>query len=695
MSAGNNISFSVNPVSPLNKPRNITATTQGNQVLLKWTRPIKNNNVFQGYNVFLNDGNTSLNTTLIADTTFLTSIPAQDATYKVTAHYQEGVSDPVTCSYINSENPTAKDSLALVALYNQCDGPNWTRKAHWLTGQLKTWEGVTVENGRVVELNLGNYPSVGLVGAIPAELSNLDEIRKITLLNNKLSGSIPESWSSLSKLLEIDLEENKLTGNLPESWSSLVNLRFLNLNWNQLSGTLPASWGGLKNILDLWMKANQFSGSLPESWSSLDKLQTLHLAFNQLSGSLPGSWSTLLDLRYLDISSNKLTGHLPVNWSALSKMEILHLGYNNFSGPLPESWSTLKKLNYLHFYGSQLSGTLPESWATLESLETLDLQNNQLSGILPVSWCALSGKLSYLGLSWNKFSGSLPESWSSLVNLKTLSLSANQFTGNLPESWSSLVNLKVLLLWQNQFIGTIPNSWLSLINLNYIDIGSNQVTNLPNLSTLTNLTYLGVYENLLDFGDIEPNIDIIKGEFKYSPQSLVGKIETITKNQGQEFRISVTVGGTNNKFQWTKNGVTINGATGSEYVIPSVILEDAGIYTCQITNSVATQLMLTNQPITLQVMNETNTGTEILGMNGFEIYPNPTTGIVNLEISEGKGREMEVLVSNMIGGEVFRKEITDATKLQVNLSNQINGIYLLKVIIDNKQYINKVVLRKE
>ena len=79
----------------------------------------------------------------------------------------------------------------------------------------------------------------------------------------------------------------------------------------------------------------------------------------------------------------------------------------------------------------------------------------------------------------------------------------------------------------------------------------------------------------------------------------------------------------------------------------------------------------------------------------FKVYPNPTTGIVYLEISGGMNREGEVVVTNLAGAEVFRKEINGDPKVQIDLSNQVNGIYLLKVIAGNQQTISKLIVRKE
>ena len=76
-------------------------------------------------------------------------------------------------------------------------------------------------------------------------------------------------------------------------------------------------------------------------------------------------------------------------------------------------------------------------------------------------------------------------------------------------------------------------------------------------------------------------------------------------------------------------------------------------------------------------------------------FPNPTIGIIIIEFTQNQDKKTEVSVSNMVGAEVFRKEITDVAKFQIDLSNQVSGIYLLKVISGTQQAINKIVVRKD
>ena len=84
----------------------------------------------------------------------------------------------------------------------------------------------------------------------------------------------------------------------------------------------------------------------------------------------------------------------------------------------------------------------------------------------------------------------------------------------------------------------------------------------------------------------------------------------------------------------------------------------------------------------------------ISSVKGIKIYPNPTTGIVKLQFNQNIEKEIEVSVSNPIGAEVYRKELLYADVSQIDLSNQLSGIYFLKVLVDNQLYINKVIIQK-
>ena len=61
------------------------------------------------------------------------------------------------------------------------------------------WEGVTMENGRVVKLSLDDF---GLTGAVPAEVGRLSALRELHLSHNQLT-SLPAEIGQLTALDEV------------------------------------------------------------------------------------------------------------------------------------------------------------------------------------------------------------------------------------------------------------------------------------------------------------------------------------------------------------------------------------------------------------------------------------------------------------------------------------------------------------
>ena len=64
------------------------------------------------------------------------------------------------------------------------------------TSEPEDWEGVTIENGRVVKLVLEEF---GLTGAMPAEIGRLSALRELILDYNQLT-SVPAEIGQLTSL---------------------------------------------------------------------------------------------------------------------------------------------------------------------------------------------------------------------------------------------------------------------------------------------------------------------------------------------------------------------------------------------------------------------------------------------------------------------------------------------------------------
>lgn len=262
------------------------------------------------------------------------------------------------------------DSLALVQFYQATNGANWA--VRWdLKKNVSSWEGVRLENGKVVYLALQTN---NLKGSLPN--LNLPELRTLKLGFNQLYGTIP-NFTYLSKLKDLYLCTNKLTGNAPE-FTFLKNLTELDLSNNQLSGNIPDFH--LQKLKTMNLAANYFSGNVPTLLFMGASIQKVNLSSNRLSGSMPG-FVGLYQLEDLDVSNNQISGNLPNYNKETPILKSLNLSKNKFYGSIPD-YTGLAKLQMLNLSQNNLTGAIPE-FVLLPSLHELDLSYNQLTGSIP------------------------------------------------------------------------------------------------------------------------------------------------------------------------------------------------------------------------------------------------------------------------------------------------------------------------
>ena len=230
------------------------------------------------------------------------------------------------------------------------------------------WEGVTMEDGRVVELRCGG---LGLTGAVPAEIWQLASWRESYLSRNELT-SLPAEIGQLTSLTVLGLGHNQLTS-LPAEIGQLTSLRYLNLDDNQLT-SLPAEIWQLASLRELYLSGIQLT-SLPVEIGQLTSLVMLDLEDSQLT-SLPVEIGQLTSLRSLNLGGNQLTS-LPAEIGQLTSLEVLDLSDNELTS-LPAEIGQLTSLEQLHLGVNQLT-SVPAEIGQLTSLERLWLNDNKLT----------------------------------------------------------------------------------------------------------------------------------------------------------------------------------------------------------------------------------------------------------------------------------------------------------------------------
>ena len=147
-------------------------------------------------------------------------------------------------------------------------------------------------------------------------------------------------------------------------------------------------------------------------------------------------------------------------------------------------------------------------------------------------------------------------------------------------------------------------------------------------------------------------------------------------------------------YKWTApNGITLSSTTvvnptfTAPYVNQDTLLTFGLVVNDGLVNSAPATVKITVRNVLV--------GVPIFEPSLINVYPNPTTGIVNIEIARVKGLKTEVSVISSIGAEIYRKENVEATKFQVDLSNQVNGIYFLMINNNNQKTFSKIVVLKK
>jgi hypothetical protein len=198
------------------------------------------------------------------------------------------------------------DSLALLDLYNETNGGNWTNEWNLSTrvAGVDGWKGIY--------------------------LNPAGRVEQITLADNNLAGTIPSSIGDLSALTYLDFSNNSLSGTVPAEIGGLSLLGSLYLSDNQLTGTIPSSIGNLVNLYELYLSNNMFSGEFPPEIGEIPYLMYLYLSTNEFEGNILSNLTTQTYLTKIDISYNKFSGTVPVEIGEYEFLDEFYINNNQF-----------------------------------------------------------------------------------------------------------------------------------------------------------------------------------------------------------------------------------------------------------------------------------------------------------------------------------------------------------------------------
>ncbi|MEO9477184.1 MAG: LamG-like jellyroll fold domain-containing protein, partial [Cyclobacteriaceae bacterium] len=103
--------------------------------------------------------------------------------------------------------PAENDSIALITMFNEMAGEDWTTTNNWRDTPISDWEEVELseEENRVISINLDGK---GLVGPMPEIMNQLDQLQSLILPNNEVT-YIP-NFTEVSSIQTLDVKQNRL-----------------------------------------------------------------------------------------------------------------------------------------------------------------------------------------------------------------------------------------------------------------------------------------------------------------------------------------------------------------------------------------------------------------------------------------------------------------------------------------------------
>lgn len=212
----------------------------------------------------------------------------------------------------------------------------------------------------------------------------------------------------------------------------------------------------------------------------------------------------------------------------------------------------------------------------------------------------------------------------------------NNLTGILPAEIGNLTNLNTLILSNNNLSGNFSNA-NNLVNIIYLNINDNQLTDELDISNLTELRSFSFNNNLFSSIDIR---------------------------SGNNINLSV--------FEASDNPN-----------LTCILVDDSAYSTTNWTDIDATATFV-----------ETQAECSALGIDDVDIselisvYPNPTTGIINIINSSDKTVE-KVAITNVLG-----KRIIETNVNKIDLSSLATGIYFVNLFTDDNNKVSYKIIIK-
>lgn len=144
-----------------------------------------------------------------------------------------------------------------------------------------------------------------------------EKLKELNLSYNNLTKLSENSFAKLVKLISLRLGHNSISQITEGAFRGLGSLRTLELDHNDISGTIEdtnGAFAGLENLNKLTLFGNKIKSVAKKAFSGLEALEHLNLGENAIRSIQPEAFSKMKNLRYLHIQSDSFLCDCQLHW---------------------------------------------------------------------------------------------------------------------------------------------------------------------------------------------------------------------------------------------------------------------------------------------------------------------------------------------------------------------------------------------
>ncbi|XP_066527565.1 leucine-rich repeats and immunoglobulin-like domains protein 1 [Hoplias malabaricus] len=200
-----------------------------------------------------------------------------------------------------------------------------TDGAFWGLARMRT---LHLDYNSLKEVNSGSL--YGLESLLHLHLSNnsissfnpegwgfCEKLRELLLAHNNLTKLAEGGFAKLVKLQTLRLSHNSISHISEGAFRGLGALRLLELDHNEISGTIEdtnGAFAGLDSLRKLTLFGNRIKSVAKRAFSGLDALEHLNLGENAIRSILPEAFSKMKSLHSLEILSDSFLCDCQLHW---------------------------------------------------------------------------------------------------------------------------------------------------------------------------------------------------------------------------------------------------------------------------------------------------------------------------------------------------------------------------------------------